>query len=320
VVSLSSEYILTGRALAVAALLSAILAIAPGFSAHASDSNSVNVALSAGLDYYRGHLRYEIGNFDAGESPISRLTWPVKTVMFSGKASVSSPLLEGRLQIGRNLGKGSGVIEDVDYEEFPNREMIRSESQSHLILWNADVDLLRRILPQHGDAAWSVWGGAGYTYRDMRWEATDLHQWTPSSPDMPDMHVAGLVATYEANLNMPYVELVARYVRAAWLIEGHVTYSPYLFIDDADDHVLRGIRSDAFMNGQGLTWDIQGQWHVTGPWFLTAMAGGLDLHADGDRHSRQQYGTDNSQITWSMDQRTWISEFHAQAGILCLLP
>ena len=301
------------------ALLSAILAIAPDFSALASDTNSLNVALSAGLDYYRGQVRYEIGNFNAGGSPVSQLTWPVKTVVASGKVSASSPVLEGRLQIGRNLGEGSGVIEDVDYAAFPDRETIHSESQSHLALWNADVDALRRILPLHGDAAWSVWAGAGYIYRDMRWEATDLHQWAPSSPDTPDAYIPGLAATYKASLNMPYLELIARYSRPSWLLEGHVAYSPYLLIDDVDDHTLRGIRSDALTDGQGLKWDIQGQWHFAGPWFLTAMAGGLDLYADGVEHSRQ-YGPDNSEIAWSMDRRMWISELHAQAGILCLLP
>jgi outer membrane protease len=318
-VSLPGEHIVTIRALSMVALLSASMAIAPGFPALASDTNSLNIALSAGPDYYRGQVRYEIGSFDAGGSPVSRLTWPVKTVMASGKASVSSPVLEGRLQIGRNLGKGSGVIEDVDYEEFPDREMIHSESQSHLILWNADVDVLRRILPLQGDDAWSAWAGAGYIYRDMRWEATDLHEWTPSSPDTPDLHASGLAATYKASLNMPYLELIARYGRASWLIEGHIAYSPYIFIDDVDDHVLRGIRSDASTDGQGLKWDIQGQWHVAGPWFLTAAAGGLDIRADGVRHSRQ-YGPANSDIAWSMDQRIWLSELHAQAGILYLLP
>ena len=296
-----------------------LIVVSAGYSALASGTNSVSVALSTGVSQAGGRLRYEIGSFKDGSAPISRLTWPMNTTLVSGEACISSSAVEGRLQIGRNLTENSGVIEDVDYDGSDDREAIRSESQAGLTLWNADLSLLYRVFPRGKASTWSVGAGAGYAYRNMNWEASDLHQWTPSSPGIPDVYNSGLVATYEASLHMPYLQLVGRCSKPSWSLEGRLGYSPYFVIEDRDNHILRGILSETWAEGDGFRLEIQGQWHITGQWSLIAGVSGLDLYAAGSQHSRL-YGSDISGVAWSEDKRIWVSEVEAQLSILYLLP
>jgi outer membrane protease len=282
-----------------------------GYSTLASETNSTSLSLSAGMKQAEGELRYDIGSFRNSSTPISRLTWPMNIPMIAGEASISRSALEGQLQISRSLTENAGTIDDVDFANIDKQEAIRSESQAALTLWNADLSLLYWLPSQPKPSTWSLGAGAGYAYQHMSWEASDLHQWTPATPGIPDIHKAGLVATYEASLHMPYLQLAGQYRKPAWRLEGRLSYSPYLIIDDKDDHRLRGILSETWAEGHGFKAEIQGQWQLTGQWSLVAGASALDLFAEGSQRSHS-YGSDISGVKWSENKKIWLSEVGAQ--------
>lgn len=290
-----------------------------GYAALASETNTTHISLSAGLKQAGGELRYDIGSFKNSSTPISRLTWPMNIPMIAGEASISRSAIEGRLQIGRSLTENAGTIDDVDFADINKQEAIRSESQAALTLWNADLSLLYWLPSRPKPSTWALGAGTGYAYQHMDWDASDLHQWTPATPGIPDIHKAGLVATYEASLHMPYLQLVGQYRKPAWLLEGRLSYSPYLIIDDNDNHRLRGILSETWAEGHGFKAEIQGQWHLSGQWSLVAGASALDLYAKGSQRSHS-YGSDISGVKWSEDKKLWISEVEVQLGFRYLMP
>jgi outer membrane protease len=290
-----------------------------GYSTLASETNTANVTLSAGVNQSAGELRYDMGSFRNSSTPVSRLTWPMNISLVSGEARMSKSALEGRLQISRNLTEGDGTVDDVDYAGSDARESIRSESQAGLTLWNADLSVLGWLPIQNKASPWSLGAGTGYTYQHMDWDASDLHQWTPSTPEIPDIHKNGRVATYEASLHMPYLQLVGRCRKPSWTLEGSLGYSPYLIIEDKDDHLLRGILSETWAEGHGFKAEIQGQWHLTGQWSLVAGASALDLYAEGSQRSHA-YGSDISGVKWSENKKIWVSEVEAQLGFRYLMP
>lgn len=312
--------LLNGVAVFLCALQCLSVSPAEGSQAVASATNSCCTAtFAAGPGYEWGQAKYEIGSFDAGGAPISQLTWPLGNALVLGEACVACARLEGTLGLGRSLKEDAGTIDDVDYEEFPHVESIRSESRADLTTWLADARILYWFPASSADAAWLVGAGAGYAFRSMQWEASDLHQWTPATPDDPDIHSAGLVATYEARVHMPCLALAARRRQASWSLEGWLGYAPHVLVDDEGTHTLRGIAYDAHMQGRGLQWEARGAVRVTDRWFLAAAFSGFSIQACGDERNRDA-GIHSPDMTWSEDKRFKMSEMRAQLGVLCSLP
>jgi outer membrane protease len=283
------------------------------------DANALQASFRAGLGYERGQASCELGNFKNGAPPSSRLTWPTDVALIHGDARISDSVLEGRLLVVRSLTKHAGVVDDVDYDGFGTQESIRSESQASLALWSTDISLLCWLHSWRKPSTSSVGAGTGYTYRNMSWQARQLHQWDPASPVGSDIYNPGLVATYEAGFHMPYLQLVGRHSRSSWAMEGRIGYSPYLVLEDRDDHVSREILSHTHARGDGFRLEVQSQWRIAGRCFLIANASGLDLRAQGAQHSRQ-YGSGDPQVRWSEDKKIRYSEIAAQLGVLYLLP
>jgi outer membrane protease len=237
-----------------------------------------------------GDVTFRVGGYyeDAfGREPlpdtISELEWPREAVWLraAGAARHRSGW-EAHLAAAVAPPQDGGRITDTDYRfDDPSVVEIVGRADARFDGWECDGGVRYWFLERAAGAGHaSLSAGFGCRVQKNEWEASDAIQEYPGADLAPDVF-PGLAITYETTLLMPYAELAA--LARAGRIEADLRagWSPSVGIDDADDHVLRTIRSEAETKGAGWLVDLDIRWRLSAAWFLSARGWAQACDADG---------------------------------------
>lgn len=260
-------------------------------------------SLQAGAGYLTGNSTHSIGGHawlpEEGSinlpDKISELVFPLDVAC----GSVAGNLLwNGRFELhGRvteNLTDPSTKMNDSDWGVISDSGTldIYSESDAELTALSADVG--GRIwfypTPPNSRFVLSMGFGPSLLYQHWDWTISNVDQRYPSRPDWVHETQSGVVATYSADIVMPYLSAcaVVKYQRLTGRAE--LGIGPAV-VQDQDDHILRQKRSTADMAGAGATASIELRYELTKHLFTLARLDTLSIQASGTSVD-QGYGGD----------------------------
>lgn len=272
-----------------------------------------NIWISTGYKY--GDVTYQIGGHyedsdgDKGNTffPISELKWPISAIMGEvGGELHPGKHFEIRGSFAHNLTSNlTDDMEDSDWIYDPDHRDIYSESDTEFEGYVADAAVRYWFFdrPYDGDTSLSIGAGVGFTYQHYEWEASDTYQ-RSSIPGYTG-HASGLVITYQTDLYMPYLELAVKSKLGKVDMIGTIGVSPYLWVKDEDDHLLRNRRMETDAHGYSVKGGLQTDYNFTDKWFAGLRINLLYYSAKGTQEGKQ-YAYSSSEppvgYTWEIDQ------------------
>jgi len=292
----------------------------------------LSVWVAAGFKH--GDVTYEIGgdySDSAGDSgsywfPLSKLKWPINAVMAGFDASVR-PFNRVELNasffhnITNNLG--GGKVEDSDWMYDPaiygDTPDIYSESDTDFRGYTGDLQARFWIIDRHyrNNSSFSLGVAAGFAYQHYNWEASNLDQWSPSGVYGTDhTYTAGPVGTYKAELFMPYLELALRSKIGSVDINGTIGGSPYLWVRDEDDHMLRKRLMTTDAHGYSVKAGLQANYNINPHWFVGARFNVLYFKARGTQNGLQYETTTEATAGYRWDIEHEITSFQVDSLLL----
>jgi len=178
----------------------------------------------------------------------------------------------------------STKMKDSDWGVFSDAETldIYSESDATLTAVAADMGARYWFCPTSPTNQFSLSIGVGPSllYQHLDWTISNTDQWYPSQPQLEHDTQSGVVATYNSDIVMPYLNAcaVVHFKRLGGRIE--IGIGPAL-VRDEDDHRLRQKRSTADMVGAGVKGAAELRYDLTKHLFLLARAAALTIDATG---------------------------------------
>lgn len=269
--------------------------------------------LQAGGGYWGGDATYRIGREyrlpDGSASPLpfplSELTFPLNVAQFTLEARAAwNDRLEARAGYTRNAGSPSDPIKDSDWEDDAAPDLVTtySESDGDLTAWSGEAELLGWVLRSRpADVEWAAGLGAGYLHQDLTWDVSNVDQWYPQNPEWGHDYIAGQGASYRVKTRMPYGEAVARIRWHRMSLQAGVAYTPWLQVEDEDDHQLREIKADGDLDGNGWRLTASWRWELRWNLFLAARYEWFRVEADGPSRNTI-YGGDGAGESWEIDE------------------
>jgi outer membrane protease len=216
---------------------------------------------------------------------LSELDWDIRNVVLAG-AQVSV-VLKNTVWLNAGLWgaatKGSGQMSDWDWqlEEFgsPWTDWSLSDvdlTRAWLLDLNAAVELTR-----FGKLGFR--GIAGYKFNTWKWQDYGIRHIYSSNPSVPggfrndvadDPHNTAII--YEQNFHIPYLGMGLDYTAGRWVLEAYGLYSPYIFANDRDQHLLRNLDFEETFNkgGQYYGLGLRATWLFTEHAYLSAALDG----------------------------------------------
>jgi len=291
---------------------------------YATSKLSVNMKLG----HWGGHTMYQIGGPAqfGGESvrlpmPISELKFPlfVKTAGIRAKLRLNR---RWRMHVNweTNLSDFGGYMIDqdwgVDYlsgDELasPDRLDIKSESASYVNAHFLDVTFDRRLRRIN---KWLVLGGVGLKRTSYHFTIRRIHQWYPSDPALEHDYIEGVGLKYNIISYAPYGELsFIPLSQQRYRVALALRYSPYVMIDDRDDHVLRDKVSRGKLVGDMRSLLLKAHYALVQHLYLFFDAEANWVYADGVQH--QQGSLDDAQWEAELEQKHESFVYQMSAGI-----
>ena len=265
------------------------------------------VSASIGTGYLTGDIQYQIGGkvvTASGEAevpfPISELKFPLDAFMVKGTVAVDfAERWSLMASVATNITDDTGKMEDSDWGYFSSSSAdtldIYSESDTEMdaLLLEGKAtfmfyqgyygqDSLNGI--SNRDIMFSFFAGVGYKYQKFDFDVSDLDQWYPSHPELPHTITSGLVLTYEAEYQIPYLELsMEMNVGEKFLMEFGVAYAPLVDFQDEDNHILRDdvFISDHDWDGDAWFVSLKGRYAFTRHWFMEIDVEAMQIESEG---------------------------------------
>jgi outer membrane protease len=271
------------------------------------------VDFSVGGGYLAGDTQYQIGGrtlFADGSAdnihfPLSELSFPLDSYVVKGQIDIDFGKKWGlMLTAETNVTDDSGKMEDSDWglnEGSPIDQLdVYSESETEMDMHAFEGKLSYQLYQgYYGETAlnsetgnsniiFSYTVGLGYKYQKYDFDVYDLDQWYPSAPNVPHDYVDGLVLTYEAEYQIPYLELgmkMSAYEK--FLLDLSVAYAPYVAFKDKDQHLLRGKVNiaDHGWDGDALMLNLNMRYYISGDWYLQADFEAMKITSEGQAKS-----------------------------------
>ncbi len=281
--------------------------------AHRSATLRGELSLMGGYVY--GDVTYEIGGtvrFPDGDGfslhfPISRLEWPIETIVGGvvGTAWIGDFVsIDGSCVI--SLDEGDGLMKDSDWGDEDDTSLLTIYSESKIELVYGVVDGLLRLwlrpLPVTGRSALRLAVGGGLLVQHIEWEVTDTDQWYPQEPELGhDLLLDSVNATYDVDLAMPYANATVRWqAERAWAEFG-VDVAPLVGVEDRDDHLLRDRLSRTSATGWGWRLRVSVRHRFGRCWLAGVDVSSLVFEADGEQETQIYAGPDAGD-RWTIDQ------------------
>lgn len=258
-----------------------------------AQSNRWTGSLQAGAGYWLGDATYSIGGHawtpQEGSlhlpDKISELSFPLDVAC----ASVGGNLVwKNRLEIfgtfTGNLTDPSSKMKDSDWGVFSDSGALDIYSESDAALKALSVDVGGRywICPanQTNRLVTSVGMGPSLLYQHLDWTLSNVDQWYPSHPRQAHDTQSGVVATYNTDVVMPYLEacIIVRCKRLSGRAEAGLGLA---LVQDEDNHILRQRRSTATMAGFGTKLAAELRYDLSRHLFILANINALSIQAMG---------------------------------------
>lgn len=231
-----------------------------------------------------GYFTYQIGGpisngiaVQQAHFPISELIFPlnVKTVQFSYFMQLKNQWrIETSLET--NYSTGSGTMEDSDWgvasdlvdgaTSNPDSLDAFSESRSELQLYEAQLHIERYysdFQAPFGYESLGMYIGLGFTVAQYDFSIFDVRQIYPSL-SLDPVSVDGKVLTYEYTLFTPYASVLFKtpeHKKSNLSVK--LSLSPFAYITDYDDHILREKLSNGSSGGLDFKAEFQFGWRLT---------------------------------------------------------
>ena len=262
------------------------------------------ISLSIGGGYLAGETQYQIGGTIKEASgttevhfPLSELNFPLDAFMLKGQVEATFKERWGlMLSAATNITEDTGDMRDSDWIISPSSLDIYSESDTEM-----DALLLEGKLSYifyegyYGQGAVNEQGvnsdlifaysvGLGYKYQDFEFDIYDLDQWYPSLPDEPHDIVPGRVLAYEAEYQIPYLELaMIMKARDKYRFELSLGYAPVINFEDKDQHLLRDLVAvaDHDWDGNAKFVKLMGRYNLSQRWYLQADFEAMQIESEG---------------------------------------
>lgn len=250
-------------------------------------------SLQAGAGYWLGNATYSIGGSawtpEEGSiqlpDKISELKFPLDVAYGSVGGSL---ILNGNLEVYGslmlNLTEPSSKMEDSDWGVIDDSGSldIYSESDAELNAVSLDGGLRYWIhpFPSATRATWSLGVGPSLLYQHLDWTISNVDQWYPSQPNLEHDTQSGVVATYNADVVMPYLDACVLVKFKQLSGRGEIGFGPAL-VQDEDDHQLRQKRSTATLAGIGAKGAAELRYDLTRHLFVLGRVEMLAIQASG---------------------------------------
>lgn len=287
---------------------------------------AVELDLRTGVTSRGGDWTYRIGRTftQNGQSeslpfPISELEWP----MASGGLGLDLAADSGRLVLDAAVsvfGGDSGTLKDSDWEDLeePGLRTTYSDSDTELAGFEGDVAAALRLwgggIHENGSG---LAIGAGFLMQHWEWEGSDTRQTEVGAS--AGLFFAGKTIEYEGDLEMPYLQLRGHLNLTTLRLSGRVGYSPWVGATDTDDHLLRGIKSEADTDGDGFFAEAGVDIPISEAWGFFANANLLWLETDGTSRNRVYEADPDEDLaagdTWEIDQEIESLQVGFTAGV-----
>ncbi len=275
------------------------------------------VNLSVGTGYLAGDTQYQIGGRSVSASgttdyhfPLSELNFPLDSFILKGNLNVEfTDKWSLMANAATNITDGTGKMEDSDWL-IPGRLDVYSESDTEMdaLLLEGKVSyvLYQGYYGQtsvnngsvKSDIQFFYAAGLGYKYQKFDFDVSNLHQWYPSDPARLHIWESGLVLTYEAEYQIPYLELgMAMNAADKFILELGLAYAPLVNFQDEDNHLLRHHGylpghmvniADHDWNGTAKFINLKGRYNFNPRWHLEAEVEAMNIESEG--RSNTYYG------------------------------
>ncbi|MES0491706.1 MAG: omptin family outer membrane protease [Leptospirales bacterium] len=232
--------------------------------------NSVNV--EAGVGLLNGHTTYQIGgNFNSNSGsghfrfPLSELRFPLENIFYVYNSIEYTSKNKWRFLVSVKIDASNyaGKLRDSDWGIFyyngisgtsENSLDIFSKTDTYVdfILWQFQFRWDKKI---NSKSYFSP--GFGFEYRSFNFTGKDVRQTYPSCgsygicSSYPDININGRVITYDIQFYVPMVMIGYSYrFFKKWNLNIDTGVSPYLYVTDLDNHLLRYKKSKGKASGQ----------------------------------------------------------------------
>jgi outer membrane protease len=273
------------------------------------------VEISVGTGYLAGETQYQIGgtvhladgSTEKTHFPLSELKFPIDAYMIRGQLDLGFFEKWGlMLRAETNLTEDTGKMEDSDWgvwEGSPTTQLdIFSESDTDMdaVLFEGKLtyEFARGYyggvsLDENAvnlDILFSYTVGMGFKYQKFDFDISNLDQWYPSVPAADHVIVNGLVITYEAEYQIPYLELAMEMaIRESFEFGIGFAYAPYIHFQDEDHHLVR-LRNKVNIADHG--WDgkaqmikFKGRYNFNENWSLQTNFEAMKMDSEGEAKS-----------------------------------
>lgn len=290
---------------------------------YAKAASPWNFDIWAGTGYLAGDMNYQIGNkvLDQGEwfkinDPLSKLEFPFKVMTVTAKGTAEySELMEIGLSYSRNITDPGINMKDSDWTDESNPSLLTIYSESNAALKGYTVDgnikfwVYKTINEETGKLQSAFGPGAGYSYQNLSWVASNVDQWYPPTPDDPHIYVAGPAITYDAEVYSPYVGLFGKLNTAGVSLSGNVGWC-YVATHEVDNHLLRDKISTTDGTGQGIKAAVSAKFMLDKSLYLLADANLFSFKVTGTQH-QYLYGVE----TFLIDDTTRSTQLMGTLGL-----
>lgn len=271
-------------------------AFAQESAARSGKNRNVNFSVDLGTGVLRGHTTYQIGGKvkyadgtrDRFHFPLSELEFPLDVTLVSlGLSTEIKEKWKISLSAKKNITSDAGKMKDSDWgindSNAPKSLDIYSESDAKLDALIINLDFRYKFINKtFRKNRLSFFMGAGYVHENFEYDISNLDQWYPSEPNRPHDTQSGKVLTYDIKYHIPYIKAGTTFsIINRFGIEGSIAYSPYLAIEDEDDHILRDKLSKGDLDGTAIMLSLEGSYQFTRHWFAKIDLNYMDLSADG---------------------------------------
>ena len=301
-------------------LIGAILA------ACVSPVSAVELDLRTGVTSRGGEWTYRIGRTitENGQSeslpfPISELEWPMASAGLGVAVTADAGTLVFDAAASFSGGE-NGTLKDSDWEDVDNPDFrtTYSESDAELVGFEGDVAAAIRLVGGGiREDGFGLAAGAGFLVQHWEWEGRDTRQTEIGAP--AGLFFEGNTIEYEGDLEMPYLQVRGHLNLSSFRLTGRLGYSPWVTATDTDDHLLRGITSEADTEGDGFFADAGIDLPMSEAWGFFANASLLWLETEGtsDNHVYEADPEDHLAAgdTWEIEQEIESIQVGITAGV-----
>ncbi len=305
------------------------------FSHNTEDENTTKnfqALVSAGIGKMSGHTTYQIGGTTKDSSgtyemhdPISELMFPIEVYTINLDASFFFfENFNSNLSFKTNLADRTGNMEDRDWgvpwenpigsgNYFwygPDHLDVYSESKTDMTMYIFNIDLLYEVYSNNFSSintGFQVYAGLGYLYQEFDFECRLIRQYDLRGDDVPvdqrlNFEGDGSVGlTYNVKSHIPYLEISSLLIYdQKFLLKANIGYSPYVMLNDRDNHKLRNKISKAECKGSSLLFSFAGSYFFENNIFIKGQFDYVKVDTEG---KQKQYVSG----TWSgtIDQKNF---------------